>query len=244
MKYQDTESVEHRYSERVPLRQDVWIMHGGRKLGPYRTRNVCRDGIFIEHHDAELYPNDMLKVVLCADKNENSQEPIDVIVTHRSSDGIGVLASKYHVDLQKSLQISEDAIKETIHKSFLADKDHEKKLLLGRSRHKINPTDEAEVLVSKDDISSQVTVTVRAGRVLDLRAVELMRHASIFAKRYNAAGITVDLSRTDRIQDSGLAMLLLLKKNLGQRIRNIKLINTDHLSHSHLAYLPISFEIN
>lgn len=244
MKYIHTESVEHRYSERVPLRQDVWIMHGERKLGPYRTRNVCRDGMFIENHDAELYPNDMLKVVPCADKNGNSQEPIDVIVTHRSSDGVGVLASKYHVDLQESLQIPGSDIKQTISKPFLSDKASEYKQVLGRSTHKINPMDEAEVLLSKEDLSSRVTVTVRAGRVLDLRAVELMRKASIFAKRYNAAGITVDLSRTDRIQDSGLAMLLLLKKNLGQQIRNIKLINTGHLSHSHLAYLPISFEIN
>ncbi len=103
--------------------------------------------------------------------------------------------------------------------------------------------DQAEVLVSKEDHPGRVTVTVRVGRVLDLRAVELMRNASISANRYNAAGITVDLSRTDRIQDSVLAMLL-LKKNLGRQIRNIKLINTGHLSHSHLAYLPISFEIN
>lgn len=97
-------SVEHRYFERVSLRQDVWVMYRDRKLGPYRTRDVCRDGLFIEIHDAEFYPNDMLKVVFCADSHGSTQQPIDVIVTHRSSDGIGVLMSKYSNELQDMLQ--------------------------------------------------------------------------------------------------------------------------------------------
>jgi len=105
MVHLQTRSVEHRYFERVSLRQDVWVMRGDRKLGPYRTRDVCRDGLFIEIHDAELYPNDMLKVLLCADRHGSTHQPIDVIVTHRTSDGIGVLVAKYSSELQNLLQV-------------------------------------------------------------------------------------------------------------------------------------------
>lgn len=237
MKYLNSKSVEHRYSERVPLRQDVWIMHGDRKLGPYRTRNVCRDGIFIEHHDAELYPNDMLRVALCADKNGSSQEPIDVIVTHRNSDGIGVLASKYHVDLQDSLQTAN--VNGTGSKSCPSDNQQYYEQVLARITHKINPLDQAEILVSKNGRSSRLTVTVRAAGVLDLTAIDLMRNACLYARRYKAAGVIVDLAGTHRIQDSGLAMLMLLKQNLGQQVGKIKLVNTAHLSNRQLDELPI-----
>jgi hypothetical protein len=106
-------SVEHRYFARVSLRQDVWVIHRGRKLGPYRTRDICRDGLFIEMHDAEIYPNDMLKVVLCADRHGSTQQPIDVIVTHRSSDGIGVLVSKYSSEMMDMLQTDDAGISMT-----------------------------------------------------------------------------------------------------------------------------------
>ena len=88
-------------------------MHRGRKLGPYRTRDVCRDGLFIEMHEAELYPNDMLRVVLCADSHGSTLEPIDVIVTHRSSEGIGVLVSKYSTDLKDMLQTVDVGMRKT-----------------------------------------------------------------------------------------------------------------------------------
>ena len=239
MKQLHTESVEHRYSERVPLRQDVWLIYGDRKLGPYRTRNVCRDGIFIENHNADLYPNDMLKVALCAEKKGSLQEPIDVIVTHRCSDGIGVLASKYHIDLQDSLQISDDVLSAADSKPQQEDRESVDERLLGRSAHKINPMDEAEILVSKKAQSSRVTVTVKMGGVFDLRAVDLMHKTCAYARRYKAAGIIIDLARTHRIQDSGLAMLMFLKQNLGRQVEKIKLVNTEHLNNDYLDNLAI-----
>lgn len=88
-------------------------MHRDHKLGPYRTRDVCHDGLFIEIHDADLYPNDMLKVALCADRQGSAQQPVDVIVTHRTSEGIGVLVSKYSSDLHNLLQVPETGMSKT-----------------------------------------------------------------------------------------------------------------------------------
>lgn len=129
----------------------------------------------------------------------------------------------------------------------MTDGNHNSEWILKRFTYKISnkdKQDDVEVWVSRKHNSSRVTVTVRATGILDLRAINLMHNIDQFAKHYKAARIIIDLGRTQRIQDSGLAMLLLLKKKLGHQIEKIKLINTGHLTDSSLAYLPAAFEIN
>lgn len=109
---------------------------------------------------------------------------------------------------------------------------------------RINDVDEAELWVSRQHDSSRITVTVRAASVLDLRIFDLMHRAFKFAKAYKAVRMIVDLGRTHRIQDSGLASLLLLKENLGEQIEKIRLINAGHLKYDYLNCLPETFVIN
>jgi len=104
--------------------------------------------------------------------------------------------------------------------------------------------DKAELLVSTDCQSGCVNVTVIVSGVLDLRVADLMHRVNEIARRYKAAGVTVDLSRTHRIQDSGIAMLLLLNKKLDQQVDKINVINAKHLMSSGLRYLPKVFEIH
>ncbi|MDX2506930.1 MAG: hypothetical protein QNL62_20990 [Gammaproteobacteria bacterium] len=92
--------------------------------------------------------------------------------------------------------------------------------------------------------ASQITITVRAAGILDLRALGLMNSIYKFARHYSATRIIFDLRQTHRIQDSGLAMLLLLENKLGQQIEKIKLVSTRHLNNNHLGYLPVRFVIN
>lgn len=121
---------------------------------------------------------------------------------------------------------------------------HNGKSLIRRADCKITLADKTELLVDTDHTSGCVTVTVIVSGVLDLRVTDLMHRVNEIARRYNAAGVTVDLSRTHRIRDSGVAMLLLLHKKLGQQVDKINVINAGHLMNSGLAYLPEAFEIN
>lgn len=102
----------------------------------------------------------------------------------------------------------------------------------------------AEVWASREHDSGRITVKIKATDVLDLRAVHLIRSIDEFVRNYKATRIIIDLGRTYRIQDSGLAMLLLLKKKLKQQINKIKLINTGHLDQRRLCYLSENFEIH
>lgn len=126
----------------------------------------------------------------------------------------------------------------------MTDSNQEGERLLKQYTCKIDHRDEAEVSVSGEYSSSRITITIRAASVLDLRIVQLIRSVEEFVRSYKAVRIIIDLGRTHRIQDSGLAMLLLLKKKLGQKIEKIKLINTRRLQHRQLNYLPAIFEIN
>jgi ABC-type transporter Mla MlaB component len=112
-----------------------------------------------------------------------------------------------------------------------------------RFTYKINNMDEAEVCASRKRHSGRVTVTIKLVGVLDLRAVDLMHSIYEFARNFKAARIVVDLGRTHRIHDSGLAMLLMLKNRLGSQIEKIKLIRTGHLTNNRFCYLPVAFEI-
>ena len=124
------------------------------------------------------------------------------------------------------------------------DRDHNGEWILKKSTCKINNYDGAEVCVSRKHDSSRITVTVRAASILDLRAAHLIRSVDEFVRRYKAAHVIIDLGRTHRIHDSGLAMLILLKKKLGKQVKKIKLVNTGNIQRSNLAYLPKAFEVN
>jgi len=115
--------------------------------------------------------------------------------------------------------------------------------ILKQSIYKTKDIYGADVCVSRKHNSSLITVTVKAASILDLRAVFLMNRVDEFVRRYKAENVIIDLARTHFIPDSGLAMLLLLKKKLGQKIKKIKLINTRHLQHSHFGCLDNAFEI-
>ncbi len=126
----------------------------------------------------------------------------------------------------------------------MSDSNQDFKKKRHRSTSKIDNGDEAEVSVSGKYNSSGITITIKAPGILDLRAVHLIRNVDEFVRSYKRVRVIIDLGRTRRIQDSGLAMLLLLKKKLGQKIEKIKLINTRRLQHTQFNSLPAIFEIN
>ena len=117
----------------------------------------------------------------------------------------------------------------------ITDNEHDGEWVLNQSDCKVKDMGEAEMWVSRKHNSSRVTVTVRVTGVLDLRATDLMQSVHELAMRFKAARIIVDLSRTSRIYDSGLAILLLLKEKLGRQIHLIKLVNTGHLTNNCLV---------
>lgn len=95
--------------------------------------------------------------------------------------------------------------------------------LLEQYTHKIGTIGEADIRAIKNDDSDDVTISVKVTGILDLRAIDLIKKLYKFARRFRATHMTIDM---------------------GQQIKIIKLINTEHLSNSHLGYLPITFKIH
>jgi hypothetical protein len=80
--------IERRYSPRVEGSLDVQISCRGERLGRYRTRNACFDGMFLETGQLDLQPSEILDLSLEANGSSCS---ISAVVVHRSHRGIGVM---------------------------------------------------------------------------------------------------------------------------------------------------------
>lgn len=69
------------------------------------------------------------------------------------------------------------------------------------------------------------SITISVGEDLDLRLRDLFMQAVVCAQRDVASRIVVDLRKTSRIFDSGLAMLMLLNDRAWRLSGKIRIIN-------------------
>jgi anti-anti-sigma regulatory factor len=81
-------------------------------------------------------------------------------------------------------------------------------------------------------------VTLNAGSVLDLRCAGPVQRIREFARFHPISRVIIDLGRTLRIEDSGLTILLMLKRCLGSGLCEIRLINSSAAMRDRLALLP------
>jgi anti-anti-sigma regulatory factor len=78
-------------------------------------------------------------------------------------------------------------------------------------------------------------ITIETDEDLDLRSHGVFVHACRLAEEPNLRAIEVNLGKTRKIRDSGLAMLLMLRERMGREANGIRLINCSPEIRSRLA---------
>ncbi len=78
-------------------------------------------------------------------------------------------------------------------------------------------------------------ITIETSEDLDLRSHSVFIHACNLAKHLDLKAIEVDLRKTQTIRDSGLAMLLMMRKRIEWESDSIKLVNCSPEIRSQLS---------
>ncbi len=81
--------MEHRWCARQPSAYMVQVIHQGRLVGKYRSRNTCRDGLFLEITDVAI-PRGTLIELECTSDEGNSWHCRGIVV-HSGPGGIGIM---------------------------------------------------------------------------------------------------------------------------------------------------------
>lgn len=92
--------IEHRYESRLPAVVGVEVWHRDLCLGRFRTRNLCREGMFIETGPTGLRPNDLVRVVV---RTPAGSHEAAAMVVHRSERGVGVTCAASELTAQQGL---------------------------------------------------------------------------------------------------------------------------------------------
>ncbi len=83
--------VDHRWSERQPLRIDVVMQYDALGLISGKTRDISHDGMFVETGIIRLFPNDSLILTFANPlKEDGSLVTVAATVRHAAKDGVGL----------------------------------------------------------------------------------------------------------------------------------------------------------
>lgn len=97
--------MEHRLSERRPMTLDVLIFHQGLPMGRGRTRNIGREGMFIETEITDFPEGTTLDVEVDVDTGQGEQRVrLPALVIHRNDEGIGLMFLTFVPEIQDILQ--------------------------------------------------------------------------------------------------------------------------------------------
>lgn len=97
--------MEHRLSERRPITLDVLIFHQGLPIGRGRTRNIGREGMFIETKKKDFPEGTVLDMELDIDTDKGEQRiRLPALVIHRNREGMGLMFLTLVLEIQDTLQ--------------------------------------------------------------------------------------------------------------------------------------------
>ncbi len=235
--------MDHRFSRRYPVIRDIWLTHNDGEPDSFRTRNICHDGMYIETGHTDLQPGQILTATLPAAAAGAAMQPFEVVVMHHTGSGIGVLLTGNDIDLLELLRWPETGTSANLMKMTAtghAPREHCPPGSTGNS----GAADSTVVHLYRHRAGGDAVVTLDAGSVLDLRCAGPVQRIRELARHRPISRVIIDLGRTLRIQDSGLAILLLLKRRLGSRLCEIRLINSSAAMRNRLALLPAGFIID
>ena len=228
-------TVEHRYYPRLDASLKVGVFKGDELLGYFTTRNISLDGLFIEMPQDVLTINDVIGILIGVNGDAHMQKGI---VVHHSAQGVGVML----IDLDKQ-------VFQGIFNLF-----RHQQLPIGRVLDGIDrrmPAVIQKALPARFNVDtsslphdrkrphqfatagSQRTrspgIVIRTGRRFDISSTLLFRRAIKAIHALSPRIVVIDMTRTEYLFDSGLALLLMLKRETHQLRYRIHFIHGDPL---------------
>ena len=214
--------MEHRYYPRLDAALKVGVFKGDELLGYFTTRNISLDGLFIETQGLALSINDVIGILIGINGDARMQKGI---VVHRSTQGIGVML----IDLDK--QVFQGIFNFFRHQQLPIGR-----VLDGIDRRMPAEIQKALPAVVDADIAalphdhnkphrfetahSQRTrspgIVIRTGRRFDISSTMLFRRAIKAIHALSPRIVVIDMTRTEHLFDSGLALLLMLQRETHQ----------------------------
>lgn len=97
---QRTDGIEHRWSSRKPVVMEVTVYHKGLAVGQCKTRNVGREGVFLETNSLALPLHTVLDVALPQDVvGKHHKQRIPGLVIHNHDGGLGIMFCSFDHNL-------------------------------------------------------------------------------------------------------------------------------------------------
>ena len=225
--------MEHRYYPRLDASLKVGVFKGDELLGYFSTRNISLDGLFIETQGLDLAINDVIGILFGVNGDARMQKGI---VVHRSAQGTGVML----IDLDKQVfqgifnlfrhqQLPIGRVLDGIDRRMPAVI---QKALPARFNADIPALpQEHDTPHPINTAQSQQTrspgIVIRTGRRFDISSTMLFRRAIKAIHALSPRIVVIDMTRTEHLFDSGLALLLMLKRETHQLRYRIHFIHGD-----------------
>jgi anti-anti-sigma regulatory factor len=90
------------------------------------------------------------------------------------------------------------------------------------------------------DIGNDDTINIRTAESLDLTALGMITRVSTLVRYPQIRYVVIDLENTRYIRDSGLAMLILLRKRIGKMVRHITIANCRPVLKNRLSAVSLT----
>lgn len=94
--------MEHRRNKRLPIRREAWVEFPGQHAIAVCTHDMSLNGTFLETPDL-LPPNAIVRLVF-RDIEHDTCLAIPAIITHRHSDGIGLMYGNLSHSMQRQIR--------------------------------------------------------------------------------------------------------------------------------------------
>ena len=223
--------MEHRYHPRLEASIKVGVLKDDELLGYFETRNICLDGLFLDMDPCLLENNDVIGVLIGINGDAQMQKGI---VVHTSPTGVGIML----IDVNKQVFKAIANLFKTRRRAF------------GNALGAIDPQLPSEIQDILPDVISHTDsnvspgeqlnfqqagkhrlllqprgIVVRTGKRFDISCTMLINRAIKAIQSITPKMVVIDLTDTEQLFDSGLALLMLLQQEAVELRKRIYIIN-------------------
>jgi anti-anti-sigma regulatory factor len=199
--------MENRQGSRIALTLEVDIALRAWPLGRFLTRNVSRDGMFLEIGASTLKPGDIVSLVV---RLSHGPLSINAVVVHSAEAGIGVMLTsespEYARFIQRALGCSQPVLRPP----------------WASTAESPAPVNWSPAMADGIAVPGGLrwgkrtkTLVLHIGERLDLSVNELVQQAIQSIATKAPERVVFDLAATHKVFDSGVALLLLLRNRAG-----------------------------
>lgn len=186
--------MEHRQHSRARVCMPVHIHRGKRRYGPFLTRDLTVDGLFVRSGQVPLEPGELVRLSLRFGCGRRVRWKPSALVVRREVDGVGLRYAVYERGFADDVR------------SALARRARETEQ--GRSDRAPSPIERGR---PRDSSVENGCVTLVPVGTLDFSAAPLF--GQLLEASYQAhRAYLVDLTAVTEIRDSGLSLLLMLAR--------------------------------